>query len=253
MRTPGLLEAAKALQRDVTDILQREMDQHPDYTLTLTGHSMGGGVAALLGSLLEAQFRRTNNHDKNNRLRVYLYGAPCVAPKHVQLRANIVSVVTDGDPFCRLSLGHVADASKALDALCQDHMLRHDILLRTNQQPTDMSREDLEWCHDTMESLRGRASNAVSKPSNEPSSSSSSMMNNKLYPPGRILLLTEAAAVGDDQQPQRPSLRQVPTDYFRDLVVGPRMLDLSRHIPSRYEKTLRLLIAEEEADDDIAT
>ena len=164
----GMLQAARAVQRDVQDILEEELlERHPDYNLVLVGHSLGGGVAALLGTLLEDTF-------PPDRLRVYLYGAPCVAPRTAQLHPNIVSVVTDGDPFSRLSLGHVADVSVALDILCQDAMLRHDILFRTSS--AELSDEDLQWCFDAMQVLR------------------SQMTAEKLFPPGHILLLTPASA-----------------------------------------------------------
>jgi len=243
----GMLQAARAVQRDVQDILEAELlERHPDYNLVLVGHSLGGGVAALLGTLLEDTF-------PPERLRVYLYGAPCVAPRTAQLHPNIVSVVTDGDPFSRLSLGHVADVSVALDILCQDAMLRHDILFRTSS--ADLSDDDLQWCFDAMQVLRSK------------------MTAEKLFPPGRILLLTPASAAalpplwskppwmatmmnGDDSKSQnddnsennnnsrllRPSLREVPAEHFRDpQPIGPLMVDLSRHIPTLYEDTLRAL------------
>jgi len=219
----GMLEAAKAVHSDVKDTLQREMNKHPDYALVLVGHSLGGGVAALLSCLLEQQFPD---------LRVYLFGAPCVAPSAAKLHDNIISVVSDGDPFCRLSLGHVADISQALVSLCEDPMLRHDVLLRTNQQPKDMDESDLAWCFHAMQTLRGK------------------MTAEKLFPPGRILLLTPATASllpprkspwSADSGDELPSLREVPVDHFRDLIIGPRMLDLTRHSPTLYENNLRVL------------
>lgn len=217
----GMLEAAKAVHSDVNDTLRREMNDHPDYALVLVGHSLGAGVAALLSCLLEQQFPD---------LRVFLYGAPCAVPAGARLHDNIVSVISEGDPFCRLSLGHVADISHALALLCEDPMLRHDILLRTSQQ--DMAETDLEWCYHEMQTLRSK------------------MTAEKLFPPGRILLLTPATAsllqprkspLSADGGDELPSLRHVPMDHFRDLVIGPRMLDLSKHIPSLYEKNLRVL------------
>ena len=232
----GMLEAAKVLHGDVKTILQQLTEQHPEFSLVLVGHSLGGGVASLLGTLLEQQYPD---------LRVYLFGAPCVAPANAKLHNNIVSVVTDGDPFCRLSLGHVADVSQALMQLCEDPILRYDILLRTNHQPQTMDESDLRWCFETMETLR-----------------STKMEAEKLFPPGRILLMSTGRsmvalpsrgrkrlkfshptsnAATDNIKKHGPTLREVPVDYFRDLLVGPRMVDLSRHIPSLYENTLRAM------------
>jgi hypothetical protein len=139
----------------------------------------------------------------------------------------------------------VADVSQALVQLCEDPMLRYDILLRTNHQPQTMDESDLLWCYETMETLR-----------------STKMKAEKLFPPGRILLLSTGRSMvslpsrgtkrlkfthgtsdadGRNKKKNGPILREVPVYYFRDLVIGPRTVDLSRHIPSLYENTLRAL------------
>jgi hypothetical protein len=237
----GMLEAAKALQRDSESLLDHELKENPDFKLVLVGHSMGGtlyeiqktsimlfkhsvshslgGVAALLGTLLEQKFPF---------LHVYVYGPPCVSPDPANLHPNIVSVVTEGDPFCCLSLGHVADISSALDVLCKDPMLRNDVLMRTNAELHEMEENDLEWCRQTMERLR------------------MDMNAEKLYPPGRILVLHGAASstfAKNKKTENRLSLREVSHSYFQDLVVAPRMMDLSRHIPSMYVSALQQLTA----------
>jgi hypothetical protein len=60
----------------------------------------------------------------------------------------------------------------------------------------------------------------------------------KLFPPGQILLLTKPS---DDQEDTRllPRLIHVPADHFQDLAIGPRMFDLTRHVPSLYESSLQ--------------
>jgi Lipase (class 3) len=216
----GMLEAARAVQNDSEAVIAKELEENPDYALVLVGHSMGGGVAALLGTLLERSYPN---------LRVYLYGAPCVAPANAKLHRNIISVVTEGDPFRCLSLGHIADLSTGLASLCEDPLLRNDILMRTNAPVDYMEDADLEWCFDTMETLRTK------------------MTAEKLFPPGRILLLTGAQSSSllpwrrSTNCKSSASLREVPPQYFRDLVVGPQMVDLLRHFPSLYESTLRAL------------
>jgi hypothetical protein len=70
----GMLQAARALHQDAEALVRAELEAHPDYSLVLVGHSMGGGVAALLGTLWEDVF------GEHRIGAVYLYGAPCVAP-----------------------------------------------------------------------------------------------------------------------------------------------------------------------------
>lgn len=222
----GMLEAARAVQNDSEAVIAKELEDNPEYSLVLVGHSLGGGCAALLGTLLERSY-------PESRIQVYLYGAPCVAPANAKLHRNIISVVTEGDPFCCLSLGHLADVSTALACLCEDPLLRNDILLRTNAPVDDMSDADLIWCFETMEALRTK------------------LKAEKLFPPGRILFLSGASPLLQPwpqwwwrrrkSDKRGVSLREVPPQYFRDLVVGPRMIDLSRHLPALYVSTLKAL------------
>lgn len=221
----GMLQAARLIQEEVEPILRKEIqNMSSDYSLVLVGHSMGGGVAALLGTLLERSFPQ-------RKVIVYTYGAPCVASIHTKLCRNIVSVIMDGDPFSCISIGHVADVSVALSQLCEDPHLRNQILLRTNAPVKDMEFEDLQWCFETMEQLR------------------ISMKSEKLFPPGRIILMTENKEHTDHSalNGRYPSIREVSQDFFRDLIIGARMFDLSRHLPSVYEAWLGRL--EEAADN----
>lgn len=63
---------------------------------------------------------------------------PCVSPfddEHDQ----IISVIGEDDPFSVISLGHLADISKALSKLCHDKGFRDEILRRTTtNDPSDI-------------------------------------------------------------------------------------------------------------------
>jgi len=107
------------------------------------------------------------------RVRSIGYGNPCVFPLNITKEFdNIISVEGKGDPFATISLGHLADVTKALSKLCQDRGLRGEILKRTGigllSNPKDMSREDYDWCEGTMTFLRKQMDSEV------------------LVPPGRI-------------------------------------------------------------------
>lgn len=264
----GMLEAARALQADCEATIAIELEKNPGYSLVLVGHSLGGGCAALLGTLWE---------QRHPTLRVYAFGPPCVAPANAQWHANIVSVVTDGDPFGRLSLGHIVDVTTALARLCEDPLLRNDILWRTNDdngsamsssssvlhpRATEEQHDLEDWCRRTMETTLRH-----------------SMTAEKLYPPGRVLLVSvaKAARAKVTMHPGQwwnwwmrremplpapfsyPLRRHHPTavvtlrevsavEHFRELILFRRpgmmmMMDLTRHIPAHYISALTALAA----------
>ena len=86
-----------------------------------------------------------------------------------------------------------------------------------------------------------------------------------MYPPGRIFHVrkrpsdldsgrttqyeydsdTEDEADMDFVSPNEVFIHEVAPEFFRELVIGPRMLDISRHLPSLYEDTLQSLMARE--------
>jgi hypothetical protein len=215
----GMLEAARALLLGAAPILEKELESNPSYGLVLVGHSMGGGVASLLGTLLE-------NTVPN--LVVYVYGAPCVATIDTMPTgdAKITSIINEGDPFCCLSLGHVADLSVALSLLCEDSELRTNILMHTAGRIDEMDYCDLEWCSKTLQTLLGR------------------MTAEKLFPPGRILFLAKPSTG------LPPRLLHVPAEQFQYLAISPRMFDLTRHVPSLYESTLQAILDQNKIDID---
>jgi Lipase (class 3) len=211
----GMLLAAKAIQEELQPVLEAELEERPDYSLVLAGHSMGGGVAALLGILWEHKFPGVF---------VYAYGAPCVAS--VQENAKpipVVSVLHELDPFSRMSLGHVADVSIGIGLMCDDVGLRSQVIERTSRPVDEMPLTDLKWCSETMARLR-----------------STHLRGEKLYPPGRILLLerTPCRLASRENSPET-ALRDVQPEYFQDLLIRPRIFDLTRHAPASYIRWLR--------------
>jgi Lipase (class 3) len=214
----GMLLAAKAIQEELEPVLEAELEERPDYSLVLAGHSMGGGVAALLGMMWEHKFPG---------LFVYAFGAPCVTS--IQENAKpipVVSVLHELDPFSRMSLGHVADVSIGIGLMCDDVDLRSQVIERTSRPFNEMSLQDLKWCSETMTRLR-----------------STHLTSEKLYPPGRILLLERRASQSASRGNHPETvLREVQPEYFQDLLIRPRVFDLTRHAPASYIHWLRQLV-----------
>jgi Lipase (class 3) len=231
----GMLEAARGVDVLARDVIAKELKADPSLSLVIVGHSLGGSVAAVLGTLWEGSFPH---------IHVYAYGPACVTPSmeynHIsnggKTTVTIVSAINEADPFPVLSLGHVADVSHALARLCDNPELRCTILIRTDGRLKDMDERDLEWCSETMQGLR------------------ESMVGEKLYPPGRLLYLARRRPRHNNKKgfgirnppPPRTSKNEpqcraieVPSTFFHDLVIGHRMFDLTRHVPRLYEKQLQ--------------
>lgn len=256
----GMLCAARALDQDAQALVRAELEAYPDYSLVLLGHSMGGGVAALLGTLWEDVFGGDNNRFKA----VYVYGAPCVAPLDARPTgtasgsSKIVSVVMQGDPFGRWSLGHVADVSVDLAHLCENEELRRVIFLHTDGKTLDLDKADLQWCAAVMEDLRHQRGGGGGRRSTSTSTTTTNKTTT-LYPPGRILYLSQKTTssnapkgrpiFGGRRTHRRHSkkrsssttttVRQVPPEFFQDLIISPSMFDLTKHVPALYESSLR--------------
>ncbi len=209
----GMIQGAKEISKIAKEIVAQEMKSNPDFSLVLVGHSLGGGTAAVLGAMWKALFPD---------LIVYAYGCPCVFPLETEasLHSSIISVVGMHDPFSTLSLGHLADISKALSLLCEDEEKRDQVISRCATKPQDMNEEDLAWATEQMNIVR------------------KSMKSEKLYPPGRILLISSP---NQSKNQEEVLIEDVPKERFQEIMLHPRLFDLSRHVPNRYEDELREL------------
>ena len=92
------------------------------------------------------------------------------------------------------------------------------ILIRSDGPDHRMDSQDLKWCASTMASLRQH------------------LTGERMYPPGRLLFMTRLDKA-------RVSIREVSRQRFSDLRLHPRMLDVSRHVPSLYESLLQEVAA----------
>mmetsp|Transcript_12159 Transcript_12159/g.22780 ORF Transcript_12159/g.22780 Transcript_12159/m.22780 type:complete len:357 (-) Transcript_12159:83-1153(-) len=203
----GMLQAARNVAKMTRKVISTELASNPEYNLVIVGHSLGGGVAAVLGSLWRDTFPG---------VKVYAFGCPCVGPADVHPYQSdaITCVVGEDDPFSCLSLGHLADASLALSKLCQDSELRNSILNITKKGVNNLNEPELKWCVETMKALEA------------------DMQSEKFYPPGRVLYMRGDFSGNIDEI----MLREVNQEsVFRHLRFHRRMFDLSLHVPHRYE------------------
>lgn len=226
----GMVDAARSVARMTGKTISDELEAHPDFSLVIVGHSLGGGVAAVLKYMWQQRFL--------DRVQSIGYGSPCVFPLNITREpdneSNITSVVGAGDPFATVSLGHIADATKAVSKLCQDKGLREEVLRRSGTgflkyDPQDMTREDYDWCINAMAFLHKQ------------------MDSEKLYPPGKIYQLS--GPLLDFQSDSKvnggtrgyTAIKSVDAIIFNELKLHARMFDVTLHIPARYEMLLKRL------------
>ncbi|GMH75791.1 hypothetical protein TrST_g3083 [Triparma strigata] len=168
----GIYTAAERVFNVSEDVVKRLKEEHPDYRLVLTGHSLGAGCAFYLSGM----FKGEGYHP-----RTFCYGVPCVEVEEGRFRkwfdgsgsgsGDVVSVIINGDPFSRLSLGHVKDVVRSCKFIAGK----------------GGAVEDVEW-----RELRRK------------------MNHRKLYPPGRIIEVDDRAddvVVGEVQKGRYDCIR----------------------------------------------
>eukprot|EP01054_Gregarina_sp_Poly1_P002313 Gregarina_sp_Poly_1__2312@NODE_1619_length_3701_cov_20_287562_g1066_i0_p1_GENE_NODE_1619_length_3701_cov_20_287562_g1066_i0NODE_1619_length_3701_cov_20_287562_g1066_i0_p1_ORF_typecomplete_len572_score79_38Lipase_3/PF01764_25/1_3e24DUF2974/PF11187_8/1_8e09Hydrolase_4/PF12146_8/0_00057DUF676/PF05057_14/0_00056DUF2048/PF09752_9/0_0018Abhydrolase_5/PF12695_7/0_0097Chlorophyllase2/PF12740_7/0_0092Esterase/PF00756_20/0_047Chlorophyllase/PF07224_11/0_045Abhydrolase_6/PF12697_7/0_085DLH/PF01738_18/0_095 len=110
----GMHRAAKALAFHVSGTLKELQHKYPTYPLVITGHSLGGGVAALV-----AMDWSKSAMCGDLGVRAYCYACPCVISSDEEMNDNcrIVSVVFGRDFVAHCGLDSVSAYSKIIGEL----------------------------------------------------------------------------------------------------------------------------------------
>lgn len=259
--------------------LQEALREFDDYGLVLCGHSLGGGVTALLGLMLsepnptgkgfvtafEAQYRLPSDAGSTSPpsldmklpagrpIHVFAYGPPGVMSRSLCkiTRGLITTIVHGSDIVPYLSLGLLHDLQAAAVAFKKDE---HQAKVEIRQRMWSA------FQHNIADKLyTSPASPSTSNEDDEPkwmlpalASLRSSMRSEKLMPPGEVfhietqrVLRREAFLLADEERIGRPA-RRVVLRYVRD--VGARFGEmrfgstmLIDHSPGKYEEALRKL------------
>jgi hypothetical protein len=221
----GMVDAAKCVARMTAKIISEELHSDPSLSLVIVGHSLGGGIAAVLATMWKQRFA--------NRVRSIGFGSPCVFPLTCTSSCdNIISVTGEGDPFACISLGHLADLTKALSKICSDTGFREEIIHHTGAK--DISEEDYVWCVNAMTFLRKQMDSEI------------------LIPPGVIYVMSGSLfdfPSDDSESVKKCKIRNVDPSVFNELRISPRMFNLSHHVPARYETVLQRIAAVKHKED----
>ncbi|KAJ9061678.1 hypothetical protein DSO57_1018238 [Entomophthora muscae] len=94
----GFNQVAQHLKGYYIEKLKSHLIAHPDYTLVITGHSLGGAAALLSAAILQAELKI-----KWPRIRLITYGQPRVGDKEFATWLNLkplckIRVVNEDDP-----------------------------------------------------------------------------------------------------------------------------------------------------------
>ena len=197
----GMLLGAKSIAEEARRKVAALMAVNEGYGLVITGHSLGAGTAAILGTIWRDTFPG---------VRVFAYGSPCIAPKGNMPTTNgdIVSVVHTGDPFATLSVGHVADVVAGVGYLAGREEVRGRVAegLRVGG--------DDRYLENVMGDIRREA-----------------MVNEKCYPPGEVYEMGEVEG--------EVELWKVGRDRWGEMVLRYNILDIPKHVPFLYEDLLK--------------
>ncbi|OTA96801.1 hypothetical protein M434DRAFT_66751 [Hypoxylon sp. CO27-5] len=255
--------------------LKEALEEFPDYGLVLCGHSLGGGVTALLGAMLAEPastgtafvtsaepHQRLLTYGQSNQgsshiclpsgrpIHVYAYGPPATMSPSLQkaTRGLITSIVNGNDLVPYLSLGVLHDFQAVALAFKTDNSEAKAEVRRRIWEGLQSGLAD-KWynnrpTHSTEE--EDKWAYAALK------TLRASMMSSKLLPPGEVFTVESTPALRRDAflqagtgQAGRPAtrivfkyIRDVET-RFREVRFGSSML--TDHSPGRYEDALRRL------------
>eukprot|EP00217_Crustomastix_stigmatica_P012788 CAMPEP_0183797628 /NCGR_PEP_ID=MMETSP0803_2-20130417/16442_1 /TAXON_ID=195967 /ORGANISM="Crustomastix stigmata, Strain CCMP3273" /LENGTH=573 /DNA_ID=CAMNT_0026042301 /DNA_START=93 /DNA_END=1814 /DNA_ORIENTATION=+ len=191
------------------------MEGNEGFALELVGHSLGGGVAALLALLWRERWPGVH---------AFAFGAPCVCdlPLSLALEPHVTSVCMGDDVVNRLGLGTIRDTRDAAIALASDN----EVLMRCwglgGSPPA--GEEEEQWLQSVVNGLCATMQD-----------------DTKLYPPGAVFWLTQREA--DEAVFGRrgaASIRRMDNAAFGEILFSPAFFE-DHHSPV-YSATLASVI-----------
>ncbi|XP_059304790.1 uncharacterized protein LOC132056548 isoform X2 [Lycium ferocissimum] len=113
----GLLKAAELVLNTECEVLKQLLEKYPNYTLTITGHSLGSGVAALLTMVIAQNRDRLGNIDRK-RIRCFAIApARCMSLNLAVRYADVINSIVLQDDFLPRTATPLEDIFKSLFCL----------------------------------------------------------------------------------------------------------------------------------------
>lgn len=105
------MTSAKNISERIKQIVFDALERNPDYTLVITGHSLGAGTSAMLGLLWKADL-----HAMERDMEVYCYSPPATnsASLNETLQENVLSCSFGHDVVAKASMGTASDLAEMM-------------------------------------------------------------------------------------------------------------------------------------------
>ncbi|KAJ3051269.1 hypothetical protein HK097_007754 [Rhizophlyctis rosea] len=249
-----LASARKVATGSVRDTVIEALERHPDFGLVLTGHSLGGGVAALLTLLWAYPVVEGNGGGTTfmtgprsglpcRPIHCFVYGPPAVMSANLSTYAQnmITTVIYRNDFIPSLSLGLMRDYKTVVLNLCHERGLPERIIAKVlgvfpgSQNHEDSAAVDELWFWALQKTLRA------------------DMRSEKLYPPGIVYWIDAMTPMIPASVPLHPldqpgrTRRPITVHLVEDVETAFSDFTFSKsmfldHAPDRYEKALQSLL-----------
>ncbi|KAI7886098.1 hypothetical protein K492DRAFT_233623 [Lichtheimia hyalospora FSU 10163] len=244
----GMWDAAQMLAKQkgrVFQAIQEGLAMYPSYGLVLCGHSLGGGVASLVGVLWSEkdendQFVLSNASGlpAGRPIHCYVFGPPSVMSFDLSKYCSglVTSVVHGYDIVSCLSLGLLKDFKNVAVSLHTESHVADEILSRivsryckqgdASKQQENKDNDDDDWFWALIKTMRA------------------DMRADKLYPPSTVYhieLVSQLAPAPSSQKMHRVRLTRCDDieARFSEIVFSRSMF--IDHSPNMYEKAIRQL------------
>ena len=242
----GMLKAATRLLARIRPSIDDALRAHQRYGLVFTGHSLGGGMAALLALLVGPHYRVGSALDEEGGggpggstpgitsapVRAFTFGSAAVVSLDLARAASslVTAVVAGSDMVPRLGLASTHDLRDVLGALHHEAGLIARVAVRRSHTapegglspvaaapPDDenaaWARSILSWLHHAVYAQR-----------------------TKLYPPGLVLWRPSGAAEAMEAGEAGGWAAVDPAEFGYLLLSGSQML--TTHVPNAYARVL---------------
>lgn len=243
----GMWDAAQMLAKQkgrVFQAIQEGLAMYPSYGLVLCGHSLGGGVASLVGVLWsekkeqDGQFvlSDASGLPAGRPIHCYVYGPPSVMSLDLSKYCSglVTSVVHGYDIVSCLSLGLLKDFKNVAVSLHTESHVADEILSRIvsryckngDDSKKQENNDDDDWFWALIKTMRA------------------DMKADKLYPPSTVYhieLVSQLAPAPSSQKMHRVRLTRCDDieARFSEIVFSRSMF--IDHSPNMYEKAIRQL------------
>ncbi|XP_052757543.1 diacylglycerol lipase-beta-like isoform X2 [Galleria mellonella] len=228
----GMVLSASKTMQTLQPVLEKAFQKYPDYGLIVTGHSLGAGVAALLGIMLKPKYPK---------VKVFAFSGPAglLSREAAKYTESFVWTIGLGDDLVmRLGVLSVQDfRDKLIQSLHATRLPKYRIILKSIRYAFfSIPESDLDSAWENSDDLESHLLHAPNLPRAFPET-------DRLFIAGRVLHIRR-------HKPDRKSGKQEPKysikwaipDDFNVVQVMPRML--LDHLPENVYDAVKSVVSE---------